>query len=53
MTLSCGIDFGTSNSTVAVARGGGEIALVPVEGEAWVDIDCATGKVAVTNAQEK
>ena len=33
MTLSCGIDFGTSNSTVAVARGG-EIALVPVEGEA-------------------
>lgn len=31
MTLSCGIDFGTSNSTIAVVRGG-KIALVPVEG---------------------
>jgi hypothetical chaperone protein len=29
--ISCGIDFGTSNSSVAVARGG-EISLVPVEG---------------------
>jgi hypothetical chaperone protein len=31
MTNACGIDFGTSNSTVAVARAG-ETVLVPVEG---------------------
>ena len=30
MTLSCGIDFGTSNSTIGIARGG-SVALVPVE----------------------
>ncbi len=33
MTLRCGIDFGTSNSTVAIARAGA-ITLVPVEGGA-------------------
>lgn len=31
-TTSCGIDFGTSNSSVAVARNG-HISLVPVEGD--------------------
>ena len=31
-TTSCGIDFGTSNSSVAVARNG-NISLVPVEGD--------------------
>jgi hypothetical chaperone protein len=30
--VSCGIDFGTSNSSVAIAREGG-ITLVPVEDE--------------------
>lgn len=30
--ISCGIDFGTSNSSVAVAAREGEITLVPVEG---------------------
>jgi hypothetical chaperone protein len=32
MTLSCGIDFGTSNSTIAVADGEGA-RLIPVEGD--------------------
>jgi hypothetical chaperone protein len=29
--LSCGIDFGTSNSSIALAHHGGSISLVPVE----------------------
>jgi len=33
MKTTCGIDFGTSNSTVAIVKGG-KIALVPLEGDA-------------------
>ena len=31
--LACGLDFGTSNSAIGIARGGAPV-LAPVEGEA-------------------